>query len=129
MTSDNEWDEAHAWVQANSDRLPRTYAEYSTFSFAYRKAIYRRLTPDTKARLWTEHFGHYLDGHPDLSAEQRHVIADAQVLVPEVHRQDRPFDRDKLDALGGRAVAAFGADEAHDLFATLGPPGGSCSIR
>ncbi|MEV1005515.1 bacteriocin fulvocin C-related protein [Nonomuraea sp. NPDC050202] len=128
--------QCYAWVQANKHNLPHTYADFSRFSIAYRRAIYQELPPAVRSRLWTEQITQYLSAHPGLSTQQRQVLADAQVIVGDeaVHRPDSmeaAVIRDKVMDLHQRAVEAFGHDQAHDLLSTLGPsePSGSCRLR
>jgi hypothetical protein len=127
MTSDGNADDPRAWVRANKHRLPRTYAEFSDFTLIYRRVIYQELTPETRAQLWTDHLARYLDAHPDLSPEQRLIIADAQDMVgqPDLRQPGEPMPpahHSRLKDIERRAIEAFGRDEVRDLLATLGPP-------
>ncbi|MBB5135012.1 phage tail protein X [Thermocatellispora tengchongensis] len=118
-----------AWVEANRHRLPRTYAEFSRFPIAHRRAIYNALGPSARSALWVEQLTRYLDANPGLPAEQRQVLTDAMALLRDerAHRHDAaglPLLHEELRRLEARGIAAFGRDRARDLFATLGPPEG-----
>ncbi|MGW7415859.1 hypothetical protein [Streptomyces sp. NPDC054863] len=39
---------SQAWVEANMDRLPRQYADFSAYPMSYRRQIYPHLPPRTK---------------------------------------------------------------------------------
>lgn len=68
---------ASAWVEANLDRLPRTYAGIASRPVAYRKAIHRVLTPQERSQVWADHFRWYRRTHPNLTAAQDRVVDDA----------------------------------------------------
>ncbi|GAA2359300.1 bacteriocin fulvocin C-related protein [Streptomyces cuspidosporus] len=65
---------AHAWVAANKDRLPKTYAEFSKYSMSYRRAIYSELGPSDRSGLWAEHVTQYRRAHLELSPRQQQLL-------------------------------------------------------
>ncbi|GAB3874138.1 hypothetical protein GCM10029964_015610 [Kibdelosporangium lantanae] len=103
------------WVRANADRLPTTYADFTTYPLAYRRAIYSALPEARRAALWSEHLNRYRAAHPGLTARQHKVIDDAVQLVKS--GVNDPAAR----VLGKSAVDAFGEQEAKALVWRLGP--------
>lgn len=117
---------ARAWVAANRNRLPQTYDDIVGYSMAYRRAIYTELSPTVRSQLWVEQLNRYRIEHPQLSADQATAIDRAvTILASESTFAVEPADRSDLDQKIEEhkelAIGAFGRDEAHDLFATLGP--------
>lgn len=123
-------EEQHARA-GGDDRLPETYDEFIAHPLARRRAIYARLPAGTRSRLWLEQLVRYRATHPELTAEQRRVLDDIEVVM----RDEQTFlpgsgpDPD-LDRLNEVTITAFGKDEARKLLATLGPEdaGGTCAI-
>jgi hypothetical protein len=115
-------DTARAWVADNLDRLPRTYDEVVDHPMAYRKAIWEASPPTVRSRLWVTQFSRYRAAHPDLTAAQRAVLADAMKLASdEAVFADGPAVDARVPALRDAALAAFDRTEGKALFAVLGP--------
>ncbi len=114
---------AQEWVKANRAALPQTYPEFAAHDLVHRRAIYVELPGDVRRQLWLDHFQVYRDTHPDLTREQHRVIDQAvQVHGAAVALPQRTTQIEAdLDALKAAAIAAFGAQEAARLIATLGP--------
>lgn len=120
-------EDPYSWVEANRDHLPQAYDDFAGHSMAYRRAIYTELSPAARSQLWVDQLNRYRNAHPQLSADQITVIDQAV----EVLSRESTFSR---EAAGGSeldqaieqhresAIAAFGRDEAADLFARLGGP-------
>ncbi|GIH95959.1 bacteriocin fulvocin C-related protein [Planobispora siamensis] len=113
-------------------RLPETYDEFIAHPMARRRSIYARLSSRTRSRLWLEQLSRYRATHTELTAEQRRILDDVEVII----RDEETFapgspPGPELDRIGRAAVTAFGGDEARRLLATLGPEeaGGTCGIR
>jgi hypothetical protein len=125
IPADESCGPGHAWVEANSDRLPAEYDEFVLYSMAYRRAIFSELTPEQKSRLWREHFDRYLASHPHLTAEQVEAIQQAIALAsPATYAAQAGGEEgagEAFNQLKRDVVAAFGKDESRLLFATLGP--------
>ncbi|MGW1788088.1 bacteriocin fulvocin C-related protein [Streptomyces tubercidicus] len=111
---------ASAWVEANLDRLPRTYAGIASRPVAYRKAIHRVLTPQERSQVWADHFRWYRRTHPNLTAAQDRVVDDA-IAVASRGFSPRPGLDAELRDVEQSAKAAFGQQEAGALLAMLGP--------
>lgn len=114
-----EQEDPRSWVEANRDRLPRSYDEIITYAIPYRKAIFGALSPELRSQLWVEHLNRYRVAHPGLSADQTEIIDRAVALVPAVFMEEQD-QSEELRRLGEAAKQAFG-DEAGPLLATLGP--------
>lgn len=111
---------AAAWVEANMDRLPRTYAGIVRHPMAYRKAILRVLTPKERGQVWADHARWYRRTHPNLTQAQNKVVDDA-IAVASRGLDPRPDLDTELRGLEQSGKAAFGQQEAGALLATLGP--------
>jgi hypothetical protein len=110
-----------SWVEANKDRLPQDYKAITEYPMAYRRAIYAELSPAARSNVWVEHLNRYQAAHPDLSAQQRTVIADATTRIAEPSIFDPGPQSNQLQELKDTIVAAFGQDEAILLIGTVGP--------
>ncbi|QBD74800.1 hypothetical protein EPA93_01835 [Ktedonosporobacter rubrisoli] len=108
------WAEAQAWVKANQDHLPATYDELIARPMAYRKAIYRASPLSVRARFWEEQLKRFRAAHPNCTPEQEAFLERAHQLV-------RTNFASLTDADKKAAIDAFGKEQAHALFATLGP--------
>ncbi|MFC6581328.1 bacteriocin fulvocin C-related protein [Planomonospora parontospora] len=108
---------------ANLNRLPQDYVTFSQHTAPYRRAIYAKLDPSVRSRLWIDHFAQYRRAHPDLSPRQQRILADleAYVRIPSnLHRRSPDEDRGD-ERLKFEVIDAFGKDEARNLVANLGP--------
>ncbi|MDP9866026.1 MULTISPECIES: bacteriocin fulvocin C-related protein [Streptosporangium] len=114
---------ARAWVMANLDRLPQDYVAFSQHSAPYRRAIYAKLDPSVRSRLWIDHFAQYRRTHPNLSSRQQRILTDLEAYVRiESNLLRRSPDEDRGDErLKFEVIDAFGKDEARNLVANLGP--------
>lgn len=114
---------ARAWVGANRTNLPFAYDDFSKYPIDYRREIYRELTPATRSKLWVEHLQRYRREHSDLSADQQDLLNEAVATASNPATFTRAKSRPTTDdeRFERRAKASFGTNEAHDLFATLGP--------
>ncbi|GGV67298.1 hypothetical protein GCM10010277_75820 [Streptomyces longisporoflavus] len=120
--------DVEAWLERNKDSLPTGYAEVTSYSVAYRRAIYTASTPETRSSLWREHLSAYRSSHPALSSTQVDVIDEALATLTattlfsgKIERGD-PTDR-TLQKLKSTVIEAFGEKEAKALIAHLGPAG------
>ena len=121
----SEGEDPHAWVNANRDRLPQSYDDFAGHSMPYRRAIYTELPPAVRSQLWVDQLNRFRSVHPQLSADQTAVIDDAIVILSGESAFE-PANRSGLEQIIEQhresAIAAFGRNEANDLFGTLGPP-------
>ncbi|MER5389005.1 bacteriocin fulvocin C-related protein [Saccharopolyspora sp. NPDC002686] len=123
-------DDPDAWVAANKDQLPQTYAAFAEHPMSYRKAIFNASPAATKSRLWVDHLQQYRTAHPDLSKDQVRVLQHAaDVLGDEsLYAQPAPPELDRtMEDLRHEVNAAFGG-QAQSLIATLGPPDAGIGI-
>lgn len=121
--------EAHEWVEAHRDGLPRTYEDLAVLPVAYRRAVYSTLPAATRAELWRTQLERVLEVEKELTPAQRAVVLEAiQLATPDTfaatkdrsslkHRQMRR----RIESLEARAREAFGADRAAGIFARIGP--------
>lgn len=112
-----ECEEAAAWAEANLDVLPKSYAEFSTYSLVYRKAIYKRLSLEEKTRLWDDHLAAFAELNV-LTPEQHDMVTR---LRSEVAHHLAVGPSDALAALEADARAVLGTPLARRAIAILGP--------
>ncbi|MFJ3547532.1 MULTISPECIES: bacteriocin fulvocin C-related protein [Streptomyces] len=114
---------AHAWVAANKDGLPKTYAEFSEHSVSYRRAIYSELGPSDRSRLWAEHVTQYRRAHLELSPRQQQLLDALETHIRDefTFRTQPGRAPSKDERLEAEIIDAFGREEATLLVATLGP--------
>lgn len=115
---------AASWVAANRDKLPQTYQSITAYSLDYRRAIYRALPTPTRAHLWREHIRSYRTAHPPTTEDQKRVLAVLERYLVD----DTVFETAKSESrvhadqeLARQVIAAFGAEEAYQIMASLGP--------
>ncbi|MGP4012754.1 bacteriocin fulvocin C-related protein [Streptomyces sp. 4N124] len=117
---------SQAWVEANMDRLPRQYADFSAYPMTYRRQIYPHLPPETKRQLWLDHLGQYRETAARLTPARTAVLDRATTIVRDectftsVPEPGSQFDQ-TLRELREEAIRQFGRDEANALLITLGP--------
>ena len=112
--------------QAEQEIL-KNYYELSALTLKGRKASFRRASANNKSSLWRTHFALYLINHPELDERQKEVILAAMSLAtPEYFgvRSSSPDlkakVRERERSLENQIFAAFPAEEAVKIFATLG---------
>ncbi|MGZ3144474.1 bacteriocin fulvocin C-related protein [Lentzea chajnantorensis] len=117
---------SRAWVEANMHRLPRQYADFSTYPMTYRRQIYPHLPPETKRQLWLDHLSQYRANAAGLTPAGTAVLDRATAIVRDectftsVPEPGSKFDR-TLRELRQKAIRQFGRDEANAMLITLGP--------
>ncbi len=117
---------AHAWVQANADRLPMTYEDIAGYPMTYRRAIFAAVPADAQSRLWRAHLARYLELHPELDAAGRAMVDEAvELTAPELFAAvDDPAAHraalERLSGFGERARAVFAGGELRNAFFDLG---------
>ncbi|MCQ4042774.1 bacteriocin fulvocin C-related protein [Streptantibioticus rubrisoli] len=116
---------AEQWVQAHKGVLPRRYTDFAAHDLAHRKAIYTELPAPDRSRLWLEHLHRYRASHPSMSADQLHVVDQAERMAHQESAFAATMDTSlhrRLEGLRLAAIAAFGKTEGRMLLATLGGP-------
>ncbi|WP_457518765.1 bacteriocin fulvocin C-related protein [Streptomyces sp. TE33382] len=111
---------AASWVEANLDRLPRTYQEIVRHTIPYRKAIIGALSPQERTRVWLSNIDHYRASRPHLTAGQHRIVDDATELVGRVFISPGDHD-DEIRRFGRRARQVLGTEEAEALIGRIGP--------
>lgn len=112
---------AARWVTAHSGALPQTLKDLSTYSLAYRKAIYNKLPREVQLAMWHEQLRYYSQSS-QFTGDQRAFIAEADAKLDQYFG---PEHRDAAKAIYEvQAQAVLGFDQAKQVFATLGvnPP-------
>lgn len=128
--AEQRYSAATAWVNANKDRLPRTYSEITKYSVEYRRAIYDALPPSTRSTLWREHLRRYRAAHPELTEEQETALSRLEEYASlestfTAPRTEGSAARRTDERIHAALVGAFGAREAYAIAASLGPDEGS----
>ncbi|WP_399007998.1 MULTISPECIES: bacteriocin fulvocin C-related protein [Streptomyces] len=114
---------ASAWVEANMDRLPRTYEEMIRHPIPYRQAVYDVLSPQERSQAWLEHFHRFRSSHPSLSPTQERIIRELADLTPRVMASPSEHTPE-LRRLSEAARRSFGLEQAAALLTRLGPDDG-----
>ena len=97
--------------------------QIDAYPSVYRRAIMSALTPADRSEAWRAHFRRYLSAHPELTAPQRAVIADAiAIATPEALGRPDAGTRARISALFNHARDVLGNDTANTLFVSLGTP-------
>ncbi|HWO68122.1 MAG TPA: bacteriocin fulvocin C-related protein [Umezawaea sp.] len=117
--------EARAWVAANLSRLPQRYDDLIGYPMTYRKEIWKASAPRLRSQWWLEQLGRYQATHGDLTAEQNAVMTQTLKLAADettfnFEQADRSELMRQVKGLAASATDAFGTEEAHAVFATLG---------
>ena len=119
---------AHEWVAAQGGDLPRTYEEFVRFPLNYRKAIYSKLSPETKSALWRQQIEQALNGN-GLTDSQREILlealqlADSNLFAVSKDKENWRYrqSRHTVAEFEARARAAFGYEAARGIFSRIGP--------
>jgi hypothetical protein len=108
---------AARWVEANRDALPTTLSEISSYTLAYRKAIFRALPRATQVDLWREQLDYYMR-ETHLTRVQREFLGEVRAEIGEY------FGPEKADAAKeryvARAIALLGRERTAQIFTNLG---------
>lgn len=115
---------AWAWLDAYHGPLPSTLEELARYPVAQRMVILTSLDPQTRSRIWREHFQRHLDQDANLTSDQRAVLEDALALFsPELFSTPGDHAGNELPALLERAKKAFGRDRGIALLTVVNPGG------
>lgn len=114
-------------LQSADETTSRTYDSITELSGIERRAMYRTLSPSTRAELWILHFQQVLHDHPDLTAAERSVILEGIGLIRSgsvdfslpAAEQNRET-QESIAALQYRAQAALSADLVRLTFGEIG---------
>lgn len=114
---------AEKWAESNSENLPSSFEKIAELPLAYRKAVYRRLSHDTRSELWRQQFEYYLDNY-ELTDAQKAVLFDAlELATPAAFTK---LNTGKVPAwlisLEQRAREAFGSEQTRLIFGRIGRP-------
>ena len=116
------------WVESHRGHLPTSSEELARFPVDQRMAIVAALDPETRSRLWQEHFRFHLAKDLDLTVAQREVLEEAiQIITPELFAEDTgdPLIKNHLEIelpkILNRAIELFGTDRALELMTQIGP--------
>ena len=107
---------ATEWVEANPDALPTTLESYSTYSSAYRRAIYEALDVEARISLWKEHLASV--AHAITSPEQRLFLQAA----PLGFYLGGNASESEVRAFEKEAIAILGEELTRAAFYSLGGP-------
>lgn len=88
-------------------------------SMSERRQMFRELSSERKAAVWTHHLRTTLERHPEFNEEQRALIEGALALItPAMY--ERPRTAEPVPDIRDRAFALFGP-LAPEIFGNLGP--------
>ncbi len=117
-------DEEHAvatWIEEHRRSLPTSYDELVLLPSAYRVAVVLELPPATASAIMREHLQRA--ARPEMTAEQREVIADvAELLSPAWFTEKRALRVMAWHrAFGERINRTFELAEKIRVFESIGP--------
>jgi hypothetical protein len=113
---------AAEWAEANKATLPDTVDEMRRHPIPYRRAAFKKLTPDVRYALWRDNLQRIASG--PLTPEQRAVVLELRdALRPEFYRDDPTGAPAKQAALGPvcKRIGELFPAEQRRLLTTLGP--------
>lgn len=123
-------EKARTWSESSASRLPTTLEEFSKLPIEYRKAAFRRLTPERKSALWREQMTQFT-ATEKLSGEQHAVIATLLSLAtPEAYGRAPGSSSALSEGKYKAACSAVGqlfSVQQRKAFATLGRAAESAS--
>ena len=108
--------------------LPSTYDDLLRVPQAGRHIVFAHLPAETKALLWSTHMDRFLNGHPELSAEQRALLLEASDLAGRPgtlrhgsrHLGWKISVEQPLTRLLDKARRVFSSEEMRMIFTGLG---------
>jgi hypothetical protein len=115
------YDEIVKWVEAHADALPQTLAELSAFPMAFRRVIVNYVSPERRTMLWQEHLRSFLGPDSTLTHEQRELVEDMIVRLPDIFASQQLEAQAKMRPLEERLRVAFERKQAAAMFGMLGP--------
>jgi hypothetical protein len=117
---------AHEWVadRTNSE-ISDAVANIENYPAAYRRALMATLSPADRAAAWQSHFDRFVGAHPELTASQRAIIADARTMLTADAFQPplSPELQAQVTQVFEAATKSLGATATKELFVTMGPQG------
>jgi hypothetical protein len=108
--------------------LETAAGDIEQYSFMYRKAIMKALTPDQRARAWRGHITRYELAHLQLDADALALLEAAKALITPA-AVSAPTDdiRAAVLSLADQITAKLGRSAAEELLYALGPRDGTFS--
>lgn len=111
---------AWAWVMANKDNLPQTFAEIGKYAPAYRRAIYSQLPDSTRAAQWRAHLDRFLKPSAGLTNEQRAFLRGTQSQLDAVFQLSLPERQAEIAHRRALADSLFAPPMARLIFTYRG---------
>ena len=114
----------------------RDYKVLASLQGAERKAVYARFDGAAKAELWTLHLAAFVAAHPELTDQQRAVIAEGRELlksgVLEALKSESSGEaedaRNAMLTFEAKARRLFSRELYSAAFVRLGPPTKSATV-
>lgn len=112
-----------AWLEEHRGALPSTYEEIIRLPSAYREPVALALSPIEASAIMREHFRCVILSRPDLTAEQREVIAETSALISPAWITMDPAARGAawLAGIGKREMREFTIADRVRIFESIGP--------
>lgn len=113
---------AIAWVNKHLNELPTTEAELSSFSLAYRKAIFAAVPIRIQERLWREHLTAFVADDSPLTPMQQSIVAEAIANLHTFFDPAAPIGirRERAKKFMTNAIGQFPRDVRVAVFSRLG---------
>ena len=111
-----------AWVEAHGDSLPQTLHELSRYPVAYRRVIQGRVPADVRIGFWRDHLESFLGPSSPLGAEQQAFVREVLGQLDDIFAAKEVDGQARAKEFESRMLPLFSRQQAHDIFALLGPP-------
>jgi hypothetical protein len=120
-------DAAQTWASALTEpELDAASDKVQDYTFPYRRAIMKALSPEKRSRVWRTHIARYMKKFPDLDAGAVAALESAiAVASPESFSNPTDATRASVAAVAAEVEARLGKDAARYLLYHLGPTSGT----
>jgi hypothetical protein len=92
---------AARWVATHKNELPKTLAEFESYSSLYQRSMYGKLSGDARIRIWREHLTPYLAPAAGLNADQHALVQrffnELGVLMPDLKRAHELLEHEHFE--------------------------------
>jgi hypothetical protein len=111
-----------AWVAAHRESLPRTLGELSRYPVAYRRVIQGRVPADVRLGFWRDHLESFLAAPSSLNDDQQAFVREVLGQLDDIFVAKDVDGQARAKEFESRMPPLFSREQAHRIFALLGPP-------
>ena len=121
--SDTHCTSLRAWAHA-FENTPMTLEQIARFDRPHRLAIFSAVTPSVRASLWQEQLRRF-EGAPELSAEQRALVAEGRTLITPKLYEREPAAMAAYQKFWSRAAESFVSFDQRRAWGDIGSMAGA----